>query len=113
MRIRYRLPRWALITGFGLALGFTLIFAAKMLLWARDERDGAAVLPVAGWMPIGFLARSRDIPREVLLEAAGIEPGERARLTLAGIARQNGEPLEALVIRIEASIASWQARGND
>lgn len=100
---------WILRIAFGLALLVTLGFAvrlgASLIYWANPaNRDQ----PVEGWMPLGFVARSWQVPPEVLAEALGLTPEQRPRLTLEQIARARGEPLDRLVSTVQATIDAWR-----
>lgn len=93
---RRRLHR-ILRTGFVLALALTLVFAIRVTLSAvhwndPENRD----LPMEGWMPIGYVARSWDVPRTVLLDALSLDPEDRVRRNLDQIAQDRGVTLEAL-----------------
>jgi hypothetical protein len=94
-----------LVAGFLLALALTLFFALRLgmgaLMWTA-EPDAA----IEGWMPVGYVARSWDVPRDVLAEAIGIPPGSAPRQSLARIAEERGESLEELIARISAAIAA-------
>lgn len=96
--------------GFGLALvvtlGFGLRFGASLTYWASPaNRDQ----PVEAWMPVGFVARSWQVPPEVLAQALHLSPGERPPQTLEQIARARGEAVADVVARLEAAIESWRA----
>ena len=78
---------------------FALRFAVSGLYWADPaHRDRAP----EGWMTPGYLARSWDIPREVLAEALGLERKPGAALSLARIARDRGQPLPEFLAEVEA-----------
>ena len=101
---------WLLRLAFGLALlvtlGFGLRFGASVIYWANPANSDQ---PVEGWMPVGFVARSWQVPPEVLVQALGLGPDERARQTLEQIARQQGVPVADLVATLEAAIQTWRA----
>lgn len=102
-------PRNRLLTfAFGLALVLVLAFGVRVATGWLGWR-GQSDPPLADWMPMGYVARSWDIPREVLAEALGIPPGSAPRRTLAQIAADRGETPEALIARIEAAIAAHRA----
>jgi len=89
-----------------LALVLTLAFALRLAL---GPAPGARDPDLAGWMPLGYVAQTWDIPREVLAEALGLEPGAAPRRSLRSLADDRGEPVEALLARIAAAIAAHRA----
>lgn len=102
-------PRHRLLTlAFGLALVLALAFGTRVATgwlgwtWVSDP-------PIADWMPMGYVARSWDVPREVVAEAAGLTVGSAPGRTLAQIAAERGETPAALIARIEAAIAAHRA----
>ena len=102
----WRHHRIALI-GFGLALAVALVFAARLTLFTIYWADPAhRQQPVAGWMTPGYIARSWEVPPEVI-RAALPETGRRP--TLAQIAEAEGIPLPELIAGIEAAIAGARA----
>lgn len=106
-----RPPSHRLLTvAFGLAVLVTLVFAVRLGIsvayWTNPaNRDQ----PVEGWMPVGFVARSWQIPPEVLAEALGLDPDDRRRQTLYQIARARGEPMRSVVATLEDAIEIWRA----
>jgi hypothetical protein len=80
-----------------LALGFALRLAFGPSPDARDP-------DLAGWMPLGYVAHTWDIPRDVLAQALGLEPGATPRRNLRRLAEERGEPLDRLLARVEAAI---------
>ena len=64
---------------------------------------------IAGWMPPGYVAKSWDVPREVITGAlGGGETGAGPR-NLDRIARDQGRTVEELAADIEAAIAAYRA----
>lgn len=110
---RRRLHR-ILRTGFVLALALTLLFAVRITLsavhWNDPENSDA---PIEGWMPLGYVARSWDVPRETLADALNIEPGTVARRTLDRIADDQGLPVETLILTLQQAITAHREAGHD
>jgi hypothetical protein len=110
---RRRLHR-ILRTGFVLAFALTLVFAIRLTLsavhWSDpDSRDA----PIEGWMPLGYVARSWEIPRDVLAESLNLDPGTQPRRNLEQIAEDRGVPLETLVEVLRQAIAAHREAADD
>jgi len=95
-----------LFSGFAIMAVVTLFLALRIgvatLYWsAPSSRD----MGIEGWMPVGYIARSWDIPRETLAEALGIEPQSAPRRSLASIAAEQGVSVDVLQARITLAIA--------
>jgi hypothetical protein len=88
--------------GFGLRLG---------LSWYHWSQPGAQDQPLQGWMPLGYVGRSWQVPPDVLQGAAEVQPGE-GRRTLQSIADARGIPLDSLIAEIETAIRVWRAQGD-
>jgi len=106
--------RWLLRTGFVLALALTLFFAVRTVVsavyWSNPaNRDQ----PLQGWMPLGYVARSWDVPREVLGEALSITPDGAPRRNLEMIADQEGVPLNELIARLTTAITTFREASHD
>lgn len=93
-------------SGFAIMAVVTLFLALRICLatfyWSSPTSREMAI---EGWMPVGYIARSWDIPRETLAEALGIEPGSAPRRSLASIAAEQGVSVEELTARISLAIA--------
>ncbi len=100
----HRLLAFAFALAFGLTLFFGVRLAVSTLYWSQ-HRDA----PLAEWMTLGFVANSYDVDRLALAEALGLEPDQRAHLTLAQIANRTGRPLPEVVAILEATIAAERA----
>lgn len=99
-----------LTTAFALALVVTLALTVRLTMftiyWADPaHRDRA----LEGWMTPGYIAHSWDLGRDALRSALGADAQPGEHLTLEEIAERRGEPLEALIARVEAAIAAERA----
>ena len=106
-------PAWGiravlLAAAFALALGATGFFAIRFVVhaiyWSQHREE-----PIVSWMTVGYVARSYEVPPELLQEALGITPGERDRRTLAEIAAEQGRDFEALRTALLEAIAAARA----
>jgi hypothetical protein len=93
-----------------LALVAALAFGGLAISRALSFRDLPTDPPIAGWMTPAFVARSWQLPPEMMMQAIDGSPGEGRRLTLDAIAAERGLPLADLVTRIEEAIAEHRAR---
>lgn len=100
---RHRLLTIAFSLALLLTLFFTVRTVAFYVYWAGHRN-----LPVEGWMPVGYVARSYGLPPEDLQAVLGIERGDRR--PLAQIARERGVPLSTLIGEVEAAIAEARAQ---
>ncbi|MCA0206583.1 MAG: hypothetical protein LCH92_19750 [Proteobacteria bacterium] len=106
--------RWLLRAGFALALVGTLYFGIRVAMGAFYWSDPAhRDQVIEGWMPLGYVGRSWNVPREVMMEIAGITPDGRPRRSLEMIARDENIPLPVLIERIQSGIAQWRERPHD
>jgi hypothetical protein len=92
---------------FALALLGTALFGLRAtvstLRWADPARQDQEI---AGWMTPRYVARSWDVPPELVAAALGLQQdGTGRRATLQEIAEARGLPLAALVSALEAAIA--------
>ena len=89
-----------------LSLLATLLFGLRLgeqaLRWQEET-------PLQGWMTIGQVAHSYDVPREDLARAVGLEPGLRRRLTLDQVAQRTGRSLAEVEAALAAEIARARA----
>jgi hypothetical protein len=114
MAKRRRRLHLILRTGFVLAFALTLVFAVRTTLSAIHWNDPANHdLPIEGWMPLGYVARSWDVPRDVLANAAGVEPGTLPRRNLEAIAEDQGIALPVLIDTLEQAISAHREASHD
>lgn len=91
-----------LSAAFVLALVVTAFFAGRLLVSYVYWSDPAHRQPVIeGWMTPRYVAHAYELPPEVVRSALGLEPGAGRRRTLAEIAEDSGQSLDALRRRIE------------
>lgn len=104
--------RLALRSGFVLALALTLFFAVRLTLGAlywQHHRDQ----PIEGWMAAGYVARSWDVPREVISQALGLPPDAVLRPSVERFAQREGVPTAALIDRLAAAIAAYRETAHE
>ncbi len=106
------LTRWQrfLLAAFLLVGIATGIFGARAVVsaiyWSQHRDD-----PIVGWMTIGYVAHSHDVPPQVLQQAIGLPTGVRDRRPLSEIAAAEGRSLGEVVAMLEAAIAAERAAG--
>ena len=111
MPLSQSVVKWSLRAGFAAALGLSILFGARTVLSAlywNDPRHSDQV--IEGWMPVGYIGRSWQIPREVLGEALALGPEERGRHSLAQIAERRGVPVAVLATQIMTAIDAFRAQ---
>lgn len=105
-----RIPRKPLVAAFVLSIALCLFFAARLVMGAIYWADAAHQnQPIEGWMRLGYVARSWDVPREALTEALALAPENLPRASLERIAETSGVPLPVLIERLENAIERLQA----
>lgn len=82
-----------------LAFAFALRLGVGLVYWNANQAR-----PIEAWMPVGYVARSWDVPPEVLAEALGIESGALPRQSLERIASGQGIPVSEVISRLQAAI---------
>lgn len=87
-------------------LTFALILrlVASIAYWSTHRN-----LPVEGWMPLGYVSRSHDIPVEKLRSIADLPPDMRDRRPISEIAKSQGKTTSEFIIHIEEGIAGLKA----
>ncbi|MBW8318069.1 MAG: hypothetical protein K0M47_01450 [Rhizobium sp.] len=107
---RHRLLLGAFLGATLIALYFASRFLLSVLYWSDPAHRNQ---PLEGWMTIGYVAHSYDVPRDRLVELLGLQPPDdpdrKARPTLERIARDRGQPLETFENDIEVAIARLRA----
>lgn len=101
-------------TIFLVAVFLMLFFGARLTLRTLAWHDPALRdAPLEPWMTPRYVVHARDVPRDVVGEALGLEPGGGPRVTIEDIARQEGIPVEDVIARVEAAIADYREAGDD
>lgn len=93
---------------FALALAAAVILAARAVLrfvYWRNHRDEK----VAGWMPLGYVARSHGVAVAALRRALGLPEGVADRRPIEEIARERGIETAAFVAEVEEALAAVKA----
>lgn len=92
-----------LVLAFVAAIALTVGLGSRMIyttVYWSQHRDAA----LAPWMTLGFVARSWDLDRAALADALGLDPEQRARLTLEQIAARTGRSPPEVIAILEAEI---------
>ena len=102
--------RLALIA-FILAIGVIGVFGVRTLsatiYWMDPAHQDQAIM---GWMTPRYVAKSYDLPPQVLGPALFLTKGAPPRrISLEAIADENGLTLDALQLRIQDAAAQWRA----
>ncbi|MBP0482721.1 hypothetical protein [Sagittula salina] len=100
--------------GLALALLVATVFAVRLalgaLFWADPEhRD----MPIAPWMTPRFVAMSWHLPKDVVTDALGLNPGAKrdghGPEPLSRLAEERGVPVADLITDLEAAIVAYRA----
>jgi hypothetical protein len=90
-----------------LALGLALMLGARAVVqwvyWPMHREQ-----TIRGWMTPGYVARSWNVPPEVVGAALELEPGSWRGLTLERLAAARGVPVAELEARLLAAIVAAQ-----
>lgn len=100
---RFRWQQWLLVVALFAALAFAAVQAFGFVQHARSLRAFRND-PIAPWMTAGHVAHAFRVPEAVVEEAIGLPVDSHDRRPLGFIARQRGEPFEAIRDRIQAAI---------
>ena len=102
-----------LLLAFVVTTLLTLFFAARFIFFVQYWNDPAhREQPLEGWMTLGYIAHSYQIPRETLAAALGVvPPGKGKRPTLKQIAGEKGMPVDAFAVEVEATIKRLRQHG--
>lgn len=106
LRRLWQANRWALLA-FSLALAVTLFFAVRFvafaLYWANPAHQNE---PVAGWMTLGYVEKSWDLPPRSLAGPLRMGPPDRSRgpKSIAEYAAERGVPVSQFVAEVQAAV---------
>lgn len=99
---------------FLVALSLTVLFFVRTIVFTLHWADPAhQEQAIEGWMPIRYVARSWDVPPEVLVEALDLTAGERPRLTVAEIAAERNESVAEIAASLRTAIVGYRDDLND
>ncbi len=101
----FRWQHWLLIVGFALSLAITGFFAVQAIREAPHRRRQETIRP---WMNIPYIASSYHVPAEALYKALGLASIPRDRRPLLEIARQQKQPVENLILLLQAAITQYR-----
>lgn len=93
----------AVLTAF-----FLMRFIGAAIYWADPAHQDR---PIAGWMPVRYVARSWEVPPEILGDALGLDPVPGPRRTIAEIAAQRGRSVQELAAELREAIAAYREQG--
>lgn len=107
--------RRVLLAVLALALIGTLFFAVRIAtstaLWREPAEPDA---PIAGWMTPRYIARSWDIPPDVIAAALALEhDGGGRKITLAELAAERGTDIATLTADLTLAIAAYREQPHD
>ena len=100
-----------MLTGvFVVALILATMLAARTvrsaIYWRLHHQE-----PIAGWMTVNYVARSYDVPPDVLWKALGLPeprpPARPDRRPLRDIATAQSKTFEAVRTALQDAIANW------
>lgn len=98
-----------LFTVFCIAFSLTAFFFVRTVIstlhWANPANQEQTI---EGWMPIRYVARSWQVPPEVLAEALDLVAGERPRLTVGEIAAERGESVQQTAALLQSAIDDYR-----
>ena len=95
---------------FLVALSLTALFLVRTVVFTLHWADPThQEQTIEGWMPIRYVARSWDVPPDVLAAALGMTAGERPGLTVADIADQREMSVEEIAAILQAVIADYRS----
>jgi hypothetical protein len=98
-----------LVIAFAIALTLTVVFGVRttafLIYWSNHQN-----VPIAGWMPAGYVAKSYRVDIETVREALGLDPEAHDRRPIARIAKDRGVPVEVLISDVNAALKAAEAQ---
>lgn len=92
------------------ALAFGALFTVRSVAFAVYWHDPAhREQRIAAWMTPGYVAHSWQVPKEVVLDAAGAPRHPPHPYTLGELAALNGVSVEALMTKVADAIGDFRA----
>ena len=96
---------------FAVALIASVFFGVRTAVLSDTHPwIAASDRPVAAWMTPRFIARSKDVPLDMILEALALElePGHDGRPpTLGSLAETRGVPVQDLIDTVETEVRAF------
>lgn len=105
---RHRLAAAAFVLASALTLLFAARFVASLVYWSAHHEE-----PIAGWMTVGYVARSWGVPPRRIDEIAGLPPPDGRPLTLDEIAAARGVPVETVVVAVRKAVGDLRAEAGE
>jgi hypothetical protein len=99
--------RWIYGIALGIALMMTSLFTVRAMHHASALRRGGDE-PLRPWMNVPYIARSYQVPPDILWEALGVDQ-PRPHLPIARIAREQHRPLGAVIADIQEAVVAYRA----
>ena len=94
-----------------LSLAMSLFFGVRMVAdWIYWSDPTHREQQIAAWMTPGYIGRSWDVPKEVVIEALGApEPPPDGVRNLVDLAEYLGVTVDEMIARAERGIAAFKA----
>lgn len=103
---RHRIALTIFVLACLVALFFSVRLVVMTIYWSDPSRRDA---PMEPWMTPGYVARSWDVPRSVLIDTLGPVAEERRRITLEEIAQAQGREVSDVVSELEEAIRAFRS----
>lgn len=104
----YRRLLLALLVVSALATAFFAVRGVvQFVYWSNPDHRDQVLEP---WMPLGFVARSYGVEREILAAELGVSPESNRRLTLKSLAELRGQSFEDVASDVGAAIRDIRSR---
>lgn len=100
--------QWLLFCAFIFVVcftGFYIYRTVERAAYWRNHRDQ----PIAGWMPVGYIAHSYHVPPTVLYDALGLKPEPRDRRTISQIAKAQNRSAAEVEKDLEEAVNKFRA----